>query len=411
MESYKERHVTWLENFYDLIVAIIVFQLSRDLNDDVSVYGFLSFVALFIPVLWSWIGVTFYSTRFETDDLAHRLLTLLQIAAAAFMAVSVPDGLGKNSTWFALSYVIMRTILVIEYLRTGRYVPAARQLTSRYSIGFSIAAGIWFLSVFVPPPIRLILWILGMAVDIGTPLLFARRLSVQFAPHVHHLPERFGSFTIIVLGISILGVVDGIAAHNWTVPSIISAGLGLGIAFSLWWIYFDTVDGSEIKALRENRQIGIYISWLYVHFPLLIGFTAFGVSVEHIVLSNQSLFLPSSEKWLLCISTSLSLLTLGIIQMTSAMTTTTTSTTTTATNLSPSSSLSSSSSAHRKKATYTAAIYSIVAATVVLLIGAILKDNNILLLPTCLIGIMAIACAGQVILDMRRHPHHRFPKF
>jgi len=93
LESYKEHHVTWLENFYDLIVAIIVFQLSRDLNQDVSVYGFLSFVALFIPVVWSWVGVTFYSTRFETDDLAHRLLMLLQIAAAAFMAVSVPDGL------------------------------------------------------------------------------------------------------------------------------------------------------------------------------------------------------------------------------------------------------------------------------------------------------------------------------
>jgi len=29
LESYKERHVTWLENFYDLVVAIIVFQLSR----------------------------------------------------------------------------------------------------------------------------------------------------------------------------------------------------------------------------------------------------------------------------------------------------------------------------------------------------------------------------------------------
>ena len=140
--------------------------------------------------------------------------------------------------------------------------------------------------------------------------------SVQFAPHVHHLPERFGSFTIIVLGISILGVVDGIAAHNWTASSIISAGLGLGIAFSLWWIYFDTVDGSEIRALRENRQIGIYVTWLYIHFPLIIGFTAFGVSIEHVVLSNQALALPPSEKWLLCISTFLCLLTLGVIQTT-----------------------------------------------------------------------------------------------
>ncbi|MFL6432961.1 MAG: low temperature requirement protein A [Nitrososphaeraceae archaeon] len=399
MESYKEHHVTWLENFYDLIVAIIVFQLSRDLNQDVSVYGFLSFVALFIPVVWSWVGVTFYSTRFETDDLAHRLLMLLQIAAAAFMAVSVPDGLGKNSSWFALSYTIMRTILVIEYLRTRRHVPAARQLTTRYSIGFSIAAGIWFASIFVPPPIRFIMWIIGLAADIGTPLLFARQLSVQFAPHVHHLPERFGSFTIIVLGISILGVVNGIAAHNWTASSIISAGLGLGIAFSLWWIYFDTVDGSEIRALRENKQIGIYITWLYIHFPLIIGFTAFGVGIEHVVLSNQALALPSSEKWLLCISTSFCLLTLGVIQMTSAMTTT-----------NPISSSSSSSASSKKSITYIAAIYSMVAAIAVLVIGTILKDG-ILTLPAVLIGIMAIACTGQVILDVKRHPHHRFSKF
>jgi low temperature requirement protein LtrA len=399
LESYKEHHVTWLENFYDLILAIIVFQLSRDLNQDVSVYGFLSFVALFIPVVWSWVGVTFYSTRFETDDLAHRLLMLLQIAAAAFMAVSVPDGLGKNSSWFALSYTIMRTILVIEYLRTRRHVPAARQLTTRYSIGFSIAAGIWFASIFVPPPIRFIMWIIGLAADIGTPLLFARQLSVQFAPHVHHLPERFGSFTIIVLGISILGVVNGIAAHNWTVSSIISAGLGLGIAFSLWWIYFDTVDGSEIRALRENKQIGIYITWLYIHFPLIIGFTAFGVGIEHVVLSNQALALPSSEKWLLCISTFFCLLTLGVIQMTSAMTTT-----------NPISSSSSSSASSKKSITYIAAIYSMVAAIAVLVIGTILKDG-ILTLPAVLIGIMAIACTGQVVLDVKRHPHHRFSKF
>jgi hypothetical protein len=56
--------------------------------------------------------------------------------------------------------------------------------------------------------------------------------------------------------------------------------------------------------------------------------------------------------------------------------------------------------------TYRAAIYSIVAATFVLLIGAILKDDNVLVLPTSLIGIMAIARTSQVILDMRRHPHH-----
>ncbi|MDQ6666705.1 MAG: low temperature requirement protein A [Thermoproteota archaeon] len=60
----------------------------------------------------------------------------------------------------------------------------------------------------------------------------------------------------LVLGISILAVVDGILSHKWTAQSITDAALGLGITFSLWWIYFDSVDGAEIKALRSEKRVG-----------------------------------------------------------------------------------------------------------------------------------------------------------
>jgi hypothetical protein len=72
--------------------------------------------------------------------------------------------------------------------------------------------------------------------------------------------------------------------------------------------------------------------------------------------------------------------------------------------------LSSSSANSRKAIKYVAAVYSIVAAIAVLVLGATLTDS-IALLPVFLIGIMAIVCTGQVILDLRRHPHHRFSKF
>jgi hypothetical protein len=74
--------------------------------------------------------------------------------------------------------------------------------------------------------------------------------------------------------------------------------------------------------------------------------------------------------------------------------------------------ISSSSSLvkSKKSTTYIAAIYSLVAAIAVLLLGVTLK-NSILTLPAFLIGVMAIACTGQVILDLKRHPHHRFSKF
>jgi low temperature requirement protein LtrA len=389
LEVFKERHSSWLENFYDLIIAIIVLQLSINLNHDVSINGFLSFVALFIPIFWLWIGVTFYATRFGTDDMTHRFLTLLQIGASAFMAVNIPEGLAKNSTWFALSYAAARAILVIEYIRAGRHVPGTRSLTDRYSIGFSVSAVIWFVSAFVPPPFRFILWIIGMIIDICTPLLFTKRFSTQFAPHIQHLPERFGSFTIIVLGIAILGVVDGIATHEWTIYSMTSAALGLGIAFSLWWIYFDTVDGSEIKALQDSKKLGVYVTWLYIHFPLIIGFTALGVGVEHIVLANQSSVLSTSEIWLMSISTSICLFAVGIIQVTSAM--------------------SNPQLMHSKGVQkYREGICSLVTAVTVLIVGAVLTNGVI---PVILIAIMAIACLGQVILDIKRHPHHRNSKF
>jgi hypothetical protein len=74
-------------------------------------------------------------------------------------------------------------------------------------------------------------------------------------------------------------------------------------------------------------------------------------------------------------------------------------------------SISPSSSDNSKKArTYAAAVYSIVSAIAVLVIVAILKDG-ILILPAFFLGIIAIACTGEVILDVRRHPHHRFSKF
>ncbi len=379
----KERHSSWLENFYDLIVAIVVFQLYTNLNHSVSIYGFLGFVALFIPVWWSWIGVTFYSSRFETDDLGHRLLTLLQIAAAAFMAVCVPGGLDKNSTGFAVSYAAIRGILVIEYLRTGKHIPSTRTIVRPYSIGFSIAASIWLASAFVPAPMRFILWIVGLAIDVVTPTVFTMRKSTGFAPNIYHLPERFGTFTIIVLGISVLAVVDGISEHHWTIQSILDTALGLGIVFSLWWIYFDSVDGSEVRAFYNQRKVGVYICWLYIHLPLLIGFTALGVAIEHSVLSNQYQALPESDKWLMCISVALCLGALGTINITSEKT-----------------KFTSTVSLGKR---FSMSLYALVAASVVIAIAMVEHD----LLPVYLMSAMAIACGGQVILDIRRHPHHR----
>ena len=69
----KERHASWLELFHDLVFVAVVSQLSENLGHNISWTGLLSFVVLFIPVWFAWVGATFFATRFGTDDLAHRV--------------------------------------------------------------------------------------------------------------------------------------------------------------------------------------------------------------------------------------------------------------------------------------------------------------------------------------------------
>ena len=83
----------------------------------------------------------------------------------------------------------IRFLLVIEYIRVWYRLPSTRPLTKRYSIGFAVSATIWTVSAFVPPPLRFILWGVGMTIDLVTPLLIGQ-LAIKFAPHESHLPER-----------------------------------------------------------------------------------------------------------------------------------------------------------------------------------------------------------------------------
>ena len=54
--------------------------------------------------------------------------------------------------------------------------------------------------------------------------------------------ERFGLFTIIVLGEVVVAVVRGVAGHHHLNPAVgTTAGLGMLIAIGLWWVYFDSV--------------------------------------------------------------------------------------------------------------------------------------------------------------------------
>lgn len=288
----EERKVTWLELFYDLVYVAAIIQLGNALSKDVSWVGVMGFVALFVPIWWSWTGITFYMNRFAEEDVWTRLLIFTQIGFIAILAMSVPKAFGELGVQFTLAYVGIRAILIVLYARAGQRNPFGRPLTRRYAIGFSIAALIWLLSVFVPPPARYAVWALGMLVDFAVPLS-SRRLNALLPPDVPHMSERYGLFTIIVMGEAFVKVVSSAPEEPLAAAELVLGALGLVVVGALWWIYFDRVAGSPVKPVGRAPYV-----WIYSHLPLAIGLTAFGVGIKKIVFLEGYAHIPDGYRLL-----------------------------------------------------------------------------------------------------------------
>lgn len=383
----EERHATWLELFYDLVFVVTISQLSHYLFHEISLSNFFGFLFLFIPVWWSWIGTTFFATRFYSDDIVHRLLLLLQMGGAGAMAVNISGAFNNTFSGFALSYAFMRLILVIEYVRVFRTIKSsdsANPLVKRYIIGFSIAAIIWLISAFVPiTEIRFVLWVIGLIIDFATPLSTSK-LTSKVAPHISHLPERMGLFTLIVLGESIVGIVTGMTEQVWDVYSVIEASLGLCISFSLWWLYFDSTGRLPIQILREKGRISLYLIWLYTHFPLVVAITAVGVGIRRLVSSEQHSVLDNSDLWLICGSVAISLISQSVLHLISI-------------------DRDTHDFTRRKKF----AISRVVSAIVIISIPILLNNYGI---PIIIASLITGVCGFQIVFDLKSHPHHRIFK-
>ena len=372
-ENKIDRHATWLELFYDLIFVALIGEIAHNLNRDVSLSGFLRFIMLFTTIWWSWVSSTLYSTRFDTDDPIHRFLTSIQMFCIAMLAVNVHNVWGESSASFAFFYALVRFLNFIEYQPALHYITIARKLTAKFVISSGIVGAIWLVSVFVPVPLRYGLWLLALIVDFATPLLIGQ-LSAQFAPHTSHLPERFGLFIIIVLGESIIGVVNGVVQQQWNVSLILPLACGVSIAFSLWWIYFDNLGGSAIESARAcSRKLWAYQLWLYMHLPLAISLTATGVGIEKTISRVPSLIIPETERWLICLAVAMCLLSLGVINFTGLI------------------------ASNQRKRCKTRIAYRLGSAALII----ILAIAGINFSPVELIGFISIVCAAQIILELR----------
>lgn len=298
--EHPERRVTWAELFFDLVFVAAVAQVGAVLGEDYTPAGLGRYVFMLGVIWWAWNGYAMYATRFVANDGIGRLLTGLQMTAVIFMAANADGPLdGVSSAGFAAAYAAMRLVLVLQYARVVA-IPPARRLARDSACGIGLAALIWLVSAATPAPARYGVWAVALAVDIGTAVVGARHLRT-LPPHADHLPERFGLFTLILLGESIIAIMKGIQSQDaWSVPAAASAFLGIGLVFSLWWWYFDGAAAAARRPVRDAGDVRRLTIWNFAHLPVYLGLAVTAVGIEHIVSGGGVGHLHGAEAWILC---------------------------------------------------------------------------------------------------------------
>ncbi len=310
-----QRRVGWLELFFDLIFVVIVSVLAGDLVHHLSADGILRFILEFLAVFWIWNGFTFYTERFESEGLDTRITTFIAILAVAGLAVWGGDGLGRNYLGFVLSYAVARLLNIAMWLRAAHANREFRPAALSFAGGFTVAFALMIGSFFVDESLRLLIWGIAVVLDIATPAISER--TQRDLPQISRdkYPERFGLLTMIILGEVVASVIGGVvevnAAHELTGATVVNAVIGLGIGFGLWWVYYDFV------ARRVFRPtVRIALTWVYMHFFVLISVVSVGVAVEVAMTQTADGVLSIPAQTILFLGMSLTVISMGAVEIT-----------------------------------------------------------------------------------------------
>ncbi|SEC25890.1 Low temperature requirement protein LtrA [Streptomyces sp. 2224.1] len=276
------RTATPLELFFDLCFVVAIAQAGQQLAHALAEghpgHGLSGYLMLFFAIWWAWMNFSWFASAYDTDDPLYRVVTLVQMAGVLILAAGVPRAFGHGDfTVIWCGYLVMRLAMVTQWLRAAHACRGAERRTAlRYALGVTVCQVGWLGLLALPrediPRVFAVVALLELAV----PALAERER--QTAWHPHHIAERYGLFTLIVLGETVaaatVAVQSALDANDELSVLLPIAGGGLLLVFAAYWIYFAV---PIHRHLGSNRQAFL---WGYGHYLVFGSAAAVGAGIE-----------------------------------------------------------------------------------------------------------------------------------
>ncbi|MFI6970428.1 low temperature requirement protein A [Streptomyces phaeochromogenes] len=271
-----------LELFFDLCFVVAIAQAGVQLVHSVAeahaAEGILNYAMVFFAIWWAWMNFTWFASAYDNDDVLYRVVTLIQIAGVLVLAAGVSQAFEDHDFLLVLlGYVIMRMALTVQWLRVARNADGAeRRMALRYAGGVLVCQAGWVGLVLLPEAGRPWLFLVMAIAEMCVPLVAEREFSTVW--HPHHISERYGLFTIIVLGETIaaatIAVKVGVDENDALGELLPIASGGLLIIFAAWWIYFVVPIHGHLSSSRKA------FLWGYGHYVIFASAAAIGAGLE-----------------------------------------------------------------------------------------------------------------------------------
>jgi low temperature requirement protein LtrA len=299
-DTILDRRVSPLESLYDLVYAVVIAQAAQPLEQDVSARHITTFVVVFALIWIAWTNGSLYLELHGREDGRTRAFVFVQIGILALVAVFAGSAADDGGRAFALAYaafLVVTTWLWYAVQRQDRLErPEFSAVTAQYVSALVVSVAVMLVSAVLPAGPRLIAW---AALAVGWIVLVLVHLGSRSGQTLGITPteslvERFGLFTIIVLGGVVFGVVAGLSAARHDVTTIATGLVALVVGFGFWWTYFDVIGGRLPSS--DGRAIA---TWIVSHCPITLAIAAAGAGIVGLIEHAHDARTPATTAWLL----------------------------------------------------------------------------------------------------------------
>ena len=288
------RASTPLELLFDLTFVVAIAQCAASLHygiaDDHIAASLEAYPKVFFAIWWAWMNFTWFASAYDTDDAFYRLAVFVQMSGVLILAAGVPRAFDSGDfAMVTIGYLVMRAGLVSLWVRAAGADPANRRTALRSAASLAVLQAGWLLLLTASVDVGRVGFVVLVALELMAPVWAQQAGATGW--HPHHIAERYGLFTIIVLGESVLSATIGVQtaldageALGDIVPVIVG---GLLIVFALWWLYFDQPAAAVAGRARSDRAHATQWAflWGYGHYAVFASAAATGaglaVAVDH----------------------------------------------------------------------------------------------------------------------------------